>query len=141
GRRRRRDDGGEAEAGAVHLPDRCRAVRRVGGIGGVVVLPQYVGFAVAVEVAGGDDVPGRRRRRDDRFGGRRGAVHQPDRRGAVRRVGGVAGVVVLPHYVGFAVAVEIAGGDRVPARRRRRDQCLRGGRRAVHQPDRRRAVQ
>ena len=74
-------------------PDRRRAV---------VVLPQDVGLAVAVEVAGALDVPARPRieRADGTDADRVGAVHQPDRGRAV---------VVLPQDVGLAVAVEVAG--------------------------------
>ena len=78
---------------AVHQPDRRRAV---------AALPQDVGLAVAVEVAGALDLPARPR--IERAGGtdshRVDAVHQPDRRRAV---------AALPQDVGLAVAVEVAG--------------------------------
>ena len=65
-------------------------------------LPEDVGLVVAVELAGGLDLPAWPR--IERAGGTVGqhvaAVHQPDRR---RPVG------ALPEDVGFVVAVEVAG--------------------------------
>src|SRR6185437_14075151 len=83
----------------VHFPDRRLAAR---------VLPQDVGMAVAVEVAGSDRVPAW-----PRNGAHRPAaddvapVHLPDR--------DLAGASVLPQDVRMAVAIEVAGSDRLPA--------------------------
>src|SRR5437762_2028000 len=85
---------------AVHLPDRDVAAR---------IPPQDVRFAVAVEIAGADDVPVSRIGKPGEAGTRNlRAVHLPDRDVA-------AGVP--PQDVGFAVAVEIGGADDVPVSR------------------------
>src|SRR5208282_251155 len=116
--------GGVQDRGAIHLPDRHVAGR---------VVPENVGLAVAVEVAGADDRPagGGRHGGDVRGGGvqDRGAVHQPDRHIAGR---------VAPENVAHAVAVEVAGADDRPGGRHGGD-VRRGGvqdRGAVHLPDR-----
>jgi hypothetical protein len=44
-------------AGAVHQPHRHQAVL---GIAGILVLPEQVGGAIAIEVAGADELPDRR---------------------------------------------------------------------------------
>ena len=87
------------EAGAVHQPDRGRAV---------AVLPENVGLAVAVEVAGPRDVPARSRVRQSPASNEAGAVHQPDRE--------LRAVIGLPENVGLAVAVEVASPRDVPVR-------------------------
>ena len=92
-------------------------------------MPQDVGLAVAIEIAGSDDVPvgiscsyaaGRRDA---------GAIHQPDYGIPVVRVRCIGAVVVLPQDVGLAVVIEITGGDRICNRgRRRRGRRRRGWR-------------
>src|SRR5262249_61261562 len=88
---------GSNEREAVHLPDSRRAVG---------VLPDDVGFAVAVEVARPDRTPGRAGIADSARGEEREAVHLPDTRESVG---------ILPKNVRLAVAVEVAGADRVPS--------------------------
>ena len=79
------------------------SISQIAGLA-VVVLPQDVGLAVAVEVAGSLTMPGRpgigRRRR-------RAARSVP----SISQIAGRA-VVVLPQDVGLAVAVEVAGSRR-----------------------------
>src|SRR5512133_2457299 len=84
------------DVAAVELPDRRRAV---------VVAPDDVVLAVAVEIAGVGDVPvgpdvAQERRADDLT-----AVELPDR---------CRPVVVAPQDVAVAVAVEIAGAGDLP---------------------------
>ena len=79
------------KASAVHQPDHGRAI---------IVLPENVGVAIAVEVADAHGVPARSRVRQSPGSNDAGAVHQPDHRCAV---------TVLPENVGLAVAVEVAG--------------------------------
>src|SRR5579863_2724572 len=89
-------------AGPVHFPDRALAAARI--------LEQDVGMAVAVEIAGPDRVPAWTRvRGKDRAaaGNLRGPVHFPDR--------DLPGARIPPQDVGEAVAVEVAGPDRMPA--------------------------
>src|ERR1700730_8343299 len=84
----------KGRGGAVHQPDRGLAIG---------LLPQDVGFAVAVVIAGADNLPARSRvGPDPLLAERGGAVHQPDRRLTVG---------VLPQDVGVAIAVEITGTD------------------------------
>src|SRR5207244_847200 len=91
------DIGSADDIGSVHQPDAGRPV---------IVLPQDVGLAVAVEIARAFDVPGGAGIGADIDGrGGRGPVHQPD--------AGLT-VVVLPKDVGLAVAVEIAGALDMP---------------------------
>src|SRR4051812_49576985 len=81
-------DGNRSDVGSVHQPDRRRAVGP---------LPQDVGSAIAVDIAGAPDLPARPRI-EGAHGtdeGRSGAVHQPDRGCAV---------AALPQDVGAAVA-------------------------------------
>ena len=101
--------------------------------GAIVVLPQDVGFAVAVEVARGLDVPaGTRVEGPDRADKRSVVpIHQPHRGRAV---------VVLPDDVGLAVAVEVAPGFDVPGRPRVAKGTDERGVGAVHQPGRGRAI-
>ena len=79
---------------AVHLPHRDLALG---------VLPEDVGLAVAVEVAGVGDVPIGADRADRGVGGDVVAVHLPHRDLAA---------VVVQQDVGLAVAAEVAGRRR-----------------------------
>src|SRR5206468_837923 len=88
------------DAGALQFPDENLAAR---------ILQTDVGEAVAVVIAGPDDVPVRPGIGDDAAADHARAVHFPD---------GNRAVGVLPQDVGDAVAVEIAGADRMPARPR-----------------------
>ena len=110
---------------AVHQPDRWRPI---------AVLPQDVGLAVAVEVAGALDLPARPR--IERADGTHGHGFMP----SISQIAGVPSL--LPQDVGLAVAVEVAGVLDLPARPRieRADGTHGHGVDAVHQPDRRRAV-
>src|ERR1700694_1928351 len=82
------------------IPDRDRAV---------VVLPEDVGVAVAIEVAGAGNMPAARHRAGTDDHVPRLAVI-PDRDRAV---------VVPPEGVGVAVAIEVAGAGNMPAARHR----------------------
>src|SRR6266404_2683961 len=94
------ENGAADHGGPVHLPDRDIAA---------AVLPQNVGTAVTIVVAGADRVPARPRVGDAAAADHAGAVQLPDRDFAA---------VVLPQDVRAAVAVEIAGANRMPARPR-----------------------
>src|SRR6185312_7194737 len=87
------------DAGPVHFPDHGLPVARV--------LPENVGVAVAIEVAGPDRGPARPGIGDGPAADDAGPVHLPDRH---------LPICVLPQDVGMAVAVEVAGADLVPAR-------------------------
>src|SRR6476659_7341841 len=82
---------------AVHFPHRD-------GAGGVVV-PQDVGTAVTIEVAGVGDVPGGAGRTHDLVAGDLSSIHLPDRNRAV---------VVVPEDVAAAVAIEVGDAGLVP---------------------------
>src|SRR5882672_3070354 len=82
---------------SIHEPNRGLAI---------VVLPENVGLAVAVEIAGAFDVPCRTRIAAHHSSGRlRGSIDEP---------GPCPAVIVLPQDVGLAVAVEIGGAFRMP---------------------------
>jgi hypothetical protein len=83
---------------AIHLPDRDAM--------GSIVLEQQVGLAIAVEIAGGLEVPSGSDRSDLRVRRDLCAVHLPDRN--------AMGGVVDEQQIGLAVAVEIASSLEVP---------------------------
>src|SRR5689334_21687878 len=83
--------------GAVERPDRRLAI---------VVLPQDVGFAVAVEIPGPDDVPARPGIAEAGAGDGGRPVGLPHRRLAA---------VVLPEKIGPAVAIDVARRLGMPA--------------------------
>ncbi len=86
------DEGVFGDGAAVHLPE--------GGAAVVDVLPEDIGFAVAVEVADLGAPTGFGDLVDDRISFNFAAIHEPE--------GGEVGAAVVPEEVGFAVAVEVA---------------------------------
>ena len=69
----------------------------------VVVLPEDVGVAVAIEVAGAGDMPVAGHRASDVCAGGLAIVLDPDR-----------AVVALPKNVGMTIAIEVAGAGNMP---------------------------
>src|SRR5262249_2826535 len=84
----------------VHQPNRGLAV--------VGVLPQDVGFAIAVEVTAANDVPLCSRIGKRTAGNQCGPVHQPDRGRSIS---------FLPENVSITIGVEIRRADDVPTNR------------------------
>ena len=79
---------------------------------GGLILPDDIGFAVAVEITDADDFPvrvnGLRRYSENRRWTDVSSVHQPVRE--------LTGGLILPDEIGFAVSVEIADADDLPVR-------------------------
>src|SRR5512146_1361134 len=106
-------------SGAVHDPDAAVAGERV--------LPEDVGVAVAIEVAGARNHPAGGNAAHGEPGDFGGPVHGP------RPV--LSGRRVLPKDIGVAVAIEIARADHLPGSgvdAQVAPGCLSG---AVHDPD------
>src|SRR5207302_373993 len=65
------------------------------------ITPDQIGFAVSVQVTHGNDLPDQRdRRRDEEALFHARAVHQPR--------GDVTGLLVPPHQIGHAIAIDVA---------------------------------
>src|SRR5204862_461124 len=86
-------------------PERVAVDEPLRDVAGRGVLPERVGPAVAVEVAGPLHLPVPRQVAED-AARERVAVHEPRR--------DVAGCAVAPEHVGDVVTVEVAGSLRLP---------------------------